>query len=132
MTDSTSATVSEDAVTTATRAAVDRFNDAFGRHDVDGVMAAMTDDCLFENTPAPDGERYEGQTAVRAFWSEFFASSPDARFTTEDSYFSGDRCIIRWRYDWSSGDGTTGHVRGVDLFRVRDGKVSEKLAYVKG
>jgi hypothetical protein len=29
-------------------------------------MTLMTDDCVFENTwPAPDGERYEGQVAVR-------------------------------------------------------------------
>jgi hypothetical protein len=25
-----------------------------------------------------------------------------------------------------------GHVRGVDVFRVRGGKVAEKLSYVKG
>jgi len=29
-------------------------------------------------------------------------------------------------------DGKPGHVRGVDVFRVREGKVAEKLAYVKG
>jgi ketosteroid isomerase-like protein len=113
--------------TNDTLAAVQRFNEAFGRHDVDGVMAAMTDDCVFENTPPPDGERYEGQAAVRGFWERFFAGSPNARFTEEDSFAAGDHCVVRWRDDW--GDG---HVRGVDIFRVRDGKVSEKLSYVKG
>jgi hypothetical protein len=29
-------------------------------------------------------------------------------------------------------DGQAGHVRGVDLFRARDGKVAEKPFYVKG
>ena len=29
-------------------------------------------------------------------------------------------------------DGSAGHVRGVDVLRVRDGKVVEKLSYVKG
>jgi len=29
-------------------------------------------------------------------------------------------------------DGAPVHIRGVDLFRVRDGKVAEKLSYVKG
>jgi hypothetical protein len=33
---------------------------------------------------------------------------------------------------WADGNGQPGHVRGVDLFRVRDGKVAEKLSYVKG
>lgn len=29
-------------------------------------------------------------------------------------------------------NGKPGHIRGVDVFRVRDRKVSEKLSYVKG
>jgi ketosteroid isomerase-like protein len=55
-----------DPETAATLAGARRFLDAFARHDVDGVMAAMTDDCVFENTwPAPDGERHVGQAAVQ-------------------------------------------------------------------
>jgi hypothetical protein len=91
-------------------------------------MAAMTDDCLFENTgPAPDGERCQGAAAVRAFWDQFFASNPGATFVAEEQFAAGDRCVVRWRYDWG-----TGHVRGIDVFRVRDGRVAEKLCYVKG
>ena len=116
----------------ATLAAVERFNAAFARHDVDAVMAAMTDDCVFENTrPAPDGERLEGADAVRACWAAFFRRSPQARFTTEEIVACGDRCVVRWRYDWVR-DTLPGHVRGVDLFRVREGRVAEKLSYVKG
>jgi hypothetical protein len=51
---------------------------------------------------------------------------------TEEIFAAKDRCVVRWRYDWASKDGTSGHIRGVDLFRVHDGKVAEKLAYVKG
>jgi len=127
------ANLTDDPVSLATLEAVRRFNEAFGRHDVDGVMAAMTDDCIFENTcPPPDGERYEGQDSVRTFWERFFASCPGSRFTTEEIFAAGDRCVVRWRYDWGGGNGTPGHIRGVDLFRVRGGKVAEKLAYVKG
>jgi uncharacterized protein (TIGR02246 family) len=114
------------------RAVVEAFNEAFNRHDVDAIMALMTDDCVFENTrPAPDGTRVAGQDAVRSFWTQFFARSPQARFDTEEIFESGDRCVVRWMYQWVR-DGTPGHVRGVDLFRVRDGKVAEKLSYVKG
>ena len=116
----------------ATLDVVNRFNDAFGRHDVDGVMALMTEDCVFENTrPAPDGTRIEGQQAVRAFWEQFFRGSPQARFESEDVFAAGDRCVVRWVYSWVKESGS-GHVRGVDVFRVRDGKVAEKLSYVKG
>jgi ketosteroid isomerase-like protein len=118
--------------TRATMDAVRRFNTAFNRHDVDAIMAAMTEDCVFENTrPAPDGERFEGMGAVRAFWEGFFERSPRARFDEEDSFAAGDRCVVRWTYHWQR-DGVAGHVRGVDVFRVRDGRVAEKLSYVKG
>lgn len=118
----------------ATLAAVERFNEAFNRHDVDAVMAAMTDDCVFENTvPPPDGQRFQGQAAVRAHWEEFFRNSPDAVFETEELFAAGDRCVVRWRYRWAPDrPGRPGHVRGVDVFRVRDGKVAEKFSYVKG
>jgi ketosteroid isomerase-like protein len=66
-----------------TLAVVEKFNDAFGRRDVDAIMAAMTPDCVFESTSPPDGQRYEGQDAVRAFWTEFFGSSPTAVFDAE-------------------------------------------------
>lgn len=115
-----------------TRAVVERFNEAFNRHDVDGIMQCMTPDCVFENTrPAPDGTQIVGQDAVRRFWEEFFARSPQARFDTEDLFVAGDRCVVRWVYHWMR-DGKAGHVRGVDVFRVRDGKVAEKFSYVKG
>lgn len=116
----------------STETVIERFNDAFNRHDVNTIMSCMTDDCVFENTrPAPDGTRITGQTAVRAFWDEFFRRSPQAHFDTEELIAAGDRGIVRWRYSWVR-DGTAGHVRGVDVFRVRDGKVAEKLSYVKG
>jgi ketosteroid isomerase-like protein len=111
---------------------VERFNEAVNRHDVDGIMAAMTADCVFENTrPRPDGERHQGAAAVRAFWETFFLRSPQARFETEEIFAVGDRCVVRWRYRWVR-EGAEGHVRGVDLFRVQDGRVAEKLSYVKG
>lgn len=114
--------------TAETLATIDHFNEAFNRHDVDAVMALMTDDVVFENTsPPPEGERYEGQAAVRAFWEQFFTASPQAHFQAEDTFAAGDRCTVRWRYSW--GDG---FIRGVDVFRVRDRKVAEKRSYVKG
>jgi len=123
----------EGAQTASTVEVINQFNAALNRHDVPAMMALMTEDCIFDNTyPPPDGDRFEGQEAVRGFWEEFFRSSPDAVFLSEEMIAHGDRCVLRWRYDWTSTGGSRGHVRGVDVFRVRDGKVAEKLAYVKG
>jgi uncharacterized protein (TIGR03086 family) len=116
-----------------THAALARFSEAFGSGDVDAIMALMTDDCVFEATgPAPDGARHEGSDAVRAIWEELFGQTSGAAFTEEESYAGGDRGVLRWRFDWTVADGEPGHVRGADVLRFRDGKVCEKLSYVKG
>jgi hypothetical protein len=116
-------------------AAVSRFDAAFGAKDVDAVMAAMTEDCVFDATAPPDGSLYTGQQQVRAAFAELFAGN--GTFSTEERFACADRVVVRWRYTWPGGSAAAdadgaGHVRGVDVFRVRDGLVAEKLAYVKG
>ena len=109
------------------------FNKAFNRHDVPGMMRLMCDDCVFENTnPAPDGAVYSGKKAVTRFWEDFFRSSPQAHIEIEEVFGLGFRCIMRWKYDWVDAAGKNGHVRGVDLFKMKDGFIWEKLSYVKG
>lgn len=109
------------------------FHDALNRHDVPAMMALMSDDCVFENTsPAPDGTRYAGKAAVTQFWQDFFDASPQAHIHVEEIFGLGWHCVLRWRYDWVDAAGQPGHVRGVDVFTVKDGLISEKLSYVKG
>jgi predicted SnoaL-like aldol condensation-catalyzing enzyme len=109
------------------------FNEAFNSHDVAGMMQLMSDDPVFENTdPAPDGAVYTGKEAVTQFWQDFFAHSPQAHIIIEEIFGFGIRCIMRWRYDWVDAAGNKGHVRGVDIFRVQNGFICEKLSYVKG
>jgi predicted SnoaL-like aldol condensation-catalyzing enzyme len=109
------------------------FNEAFNRHDVPGMMRLMGDDCIFENTdPAPDGSVYSGREAVTQFWADFFRESPQAHIEIEEIFGLGLRCVMRWRYEWVDAAGAKGHVRGVDIFQIKDGLISEKFSYVKG
>ena len=109
------------------------FNEAFNRHDVPEMMSMMHEDCVFENTdPAPDGTRFAGKQAVTQFWQDFFRESPHAHIDIEEIFGFSDRCVMRWKYTWLDAAGNQGHVRGVDIFRVKDGLISEKLSYVKG
>lgn len=109
------------------------FNEAFNRHDTAAMMNLMTDDCVFENTdPAPDGTVYRGKESVTKFWEEFFRQSPNAHIKIEELFGVGLRCVMRWRYDWEDADGKKGHVRGVDIYQVKEGLIAEKLSYVKG
>jgi len=109
------------------------FNDAFNQHNVARMMELMSEDCIFENTnPPPDGTRYRGKESITVFWEDFFRKSPRARIEIEDIFGLGERCIMCWNYSWVDLNGVKGHLRGVDIYRVRDGFISEKLSYVKG
>jgi len=106
---------------------IDAFGAAWANHDLDLAIDLITDDCVFDTTePAPDGTRYVGKAAIRRAWAPIF-EDPSSLFDAEETFAAGDRVVQRWRYTWAGG-----HVRGVDLFRVRDDKVAEKLSYVKG
>jgi ketosteroid isomerase-like protein len=116
----------DDETARATIDAIKRLDAAFDRGDIDAFMEAMTDDCVWESfAPAPDGQRHEGQAAVRQAMVDFLGSSPV--FDGEDMFACGDRATVRWscRFDG-------GHVRGVDVVRVLRGKVAEIHSSVKG
>lgn len=108
-------------------AVVSAFNQAWNDHDLEAALALVTDDCVFDSTmPPPDGEVHRGKAALRAAWAPVF-DNPASHIDIEELFAAGARVVQRWRYSW--GDG---HVRGVDLIRLRDGLVAEKLSYVKG
>ncbi|HYK71317.1 MAG TPA: nuclear transport factor 2 family protein [Streptosporangiaceae bacterium] len=110
------------------REVIQRFHDALNRRDLDALGDLITDDCVFDATsPAPDGTRHVGRQAVLEACRAFFAGSPTTHFEMEEIFGAGDRVIVRWLYRWADG-----HVRGVDVLRVRAGRVAETLAYVKG
>ena len=116
----------------ATRTAVERFNEAFNRHDADALGTLLTEDTVFEDTsPAPDGRRVEGKAGVVTFWREWFMRNTDARFEAEEMIVSGNRVTVLWVYR-KMRNGQPWHLRGVDIVTVRDGKIAAKLAYVKG
>src|SRR5882672_4038262 len=75
-----------------TRVVIDRFNEAFNRHDADALAALLTEDTVFEDTsPQPDGRRIEGKNAVVKFWRTWFKGNADARFEAEETIVSGNR-----------------------------------------
>jgi ketosteroid isomerase-like protein len=107
-------------------AVVRRFNAAWAAHDLAAALALTRDDCVFESTAPPDGQRCASRTEIRAAWQPIFEDLAST-FIVEETIEAGPRVVQRWRYDW-----TGGHVRGVDIFTVKDGQITEKAAYVKG
>jgi len=112
---------------------LDRFADAWNRHDLDALMSMMTDDCVFEASAGPqaNGQRHEGRAAVRAAFAAVFELFPDARWENPRHVISGNRAVSEWTFTGTQGDGKRVEVTGCDLFTLRDGKIAIKNSYRK-
>jgi ketosteroid isomerase-like protein len=120
----------KDAESMRTEAVLKRFNEVFLTHTTDALAELVADDCVIENTqPAPDGSRHEGKAACVALWTQI-ATTRSIHFEPESIIARGDRGEIRWRMVWGPAQGDS--VRGVNLMRVRDGRIVEAQGYVKG
>jgi len=109
------------------------FIEAFNRHEIPAMLALVTASCTFESTsPAPDGSVFTGKAALTQYWRDFFFRFPQARLTVEEVFGFGFRCMLRWKMDFVSENGLPVHLRGVDLYQVRDGLIAEMLSYIKG
>jgi hypothetical protein len=112
-----------------TREVLDRYNEAFRRHDPALLEGLVADECVIEDTgPAPDGMRREGGRACLARWSEL-AGNRALSFSPEPAEIHDDLAVAPWVLHW--GDREDERVRGVNLIRVRDGLIVEARGYLK-
>ena len=116
-----------------TVATLDAFADAWNRHDVDALMAFMSDDCVFESSAGPDacGTRHVGRDAVKAAFVEVWTTFPDAHWGQAQHFVHGDRGVSEWIFTGTRTDGTRVEVHGCDLFTFRGDKIAVKNSYRK-
>lgn len=111
------------------REVLDRYNEAFRLHDPALLEDLVADECVIEDTsPAPDGVRHEGGRACLARWSEL-AGNRALSFSPETAEIHGDLAVAPWVVQW--GNGEHDRVRGVNLIRIRGGRIVEARGYVK-
>jgi steroid delta-isomerase-like uncharacterized protein len=112
---------------------LERFADAWNRHDLDALMSMMTDDCVFEASAGPqvDGHRSEGAAAVRAAYAAVFQAFPDAHWAAARHVVAGARGVSEWTFTGTRRDGTRVEVNGCDLFTFRDSRIAIKNSYRK-
>ena len=116
-----------------TREFLDRFADAWNRHDVEAILSMMTSDCVMCLSAGPDtdGRRLVGQEAVRAATAEAFKGLPDAQWNGATHFIDGDRGVTQWVFTATRPDGTKINSAGCDLFVFRDGLIAVKDSYRK-
>ena len=109
------------------------FADAFNAHDAEKIMSMMTDDCIFQASAGPDadGEKFTGSDNVKKAFEQVFASFPDARWSNEKHFISGDRGFSEWVFTGTKPDGSKVEVTGCDLFTFKHGKIAIKNSYRK-
>lgn len=112
---------------------LERFADAWNRHDVDALVSMMTDDGVFESSAgdAVNGTRYEGKQAVRAAYQAVFQTYPDARWANPRHFVTGSRGVSEWTFTGTLKDGKRVEVTGCDIFTFRDGRIALKNSFRK-
>ena len=112
---------------------LDTFVAAWNRHDVDGLMACMTDDCVFDAFAGTEvaGTHHVGREAVRRAYAAVFETFPDARWNNSRHFVAGDRAVSEWTFTGTPRDGAKVEVNGCDVLTLRDGRIAVKNAYRK-
>lgn len=107
--------------------------EAFNRHDVDGVLAHMSEDVVFETAGGPEahGTRISGRSAVGEAFANVWTTMPDVEWRNTSHFACGDYGVSQWTFVATQPDGKRIEADGCDIFTFRDGKICKKQAFRK-
>ncbi len=114
-------------------ALLEAFAAAYNRHDIEALLALMTEDGIFEMAAGPEscGQRHQGREALRSSLAWAWHHWPDARWEEAVHVVVGDRGFSEWIFRGTDAEGRVTEVRGVDVFELRDGLIARKDSYRK-
>ena len=107
------------------------FLQAWVNRDIDRALALLTDDVVFGATAGSEpGTTYRGMESVRAAIAPLILSS-DIRLQVEAIHGDDSTVFVIWHSQNSKAPPSQSHMKGVDVFRLRHGKICLKDAYRK-
>lgn len=109
------------------------FTDAWNAHDVDALMACMSENCAFNASAGSEAEgtRYVGIAAVRSAYASIFEAFPDAAWTNSRHIVSGNTGLSYWRFVGTKTSGEKVEVDGCDIFAFDGDRIALKDSYRK-
>jgi ketosteroid isomerase-like protein len=112
---------------------LDRFADAWNRHDPDTLMSFMDDEAVFDASSGTEivGTRYQGRDAVRAGFARVLSNFPDVHFEQLGHFVAGNRGVSEWIFRGTRGDGKRVEVHGCDVFTLAGGRILVKNSFLK-
>jgi ketosteroid isomerase-like protein len=112
---------------------VDRFLAPWNEHDVDGALALMTDDCVWEvpRGSEPHGTLFAGRAAVRSAIAGAFKAVPDIHYQAIRSSFGEQHVVVELLVTGTLRDGTKARFDACDILTLRDGLIAAKRSYRK-
>src|SRR4029079_1539301 len=113
---------------------IDRVNTVWNGHDVDGILAMMTDDVVFEASFGKDiwGTRVTRPPAVSDLLQGMCTRIPDICWDEIRHYVHTDVAVVEWITSGTPHGGSRYEVYGCDVLALRDGRISAKRSFRKG
>ena len=109
------------------RQLLDEYRAAWLAHDIDGIVALVGADVVYENLTT--GVRVEGAGAFRAHVVETHERWPDFTFDEHSFYVAGETGVSEWTARATAPDGRRLEWDGVDIVTCREGRVVRNAVY---
>lgn len=113
-------------VTAATRIAIDQIYAAYTSKDLEGMLALVADDAVI--TFVGYGT-FRGKAAARPFMTWAGTQLPILDFRVVSKIVDGERAAVVWDETGTTKQGQAWEARGVDIYRIVDGRVVEMTVY---
>ena len=116
---------------------LDEIQDAFNRHDVDGILSHFADDCewLMARGPEPhEARRLKGKAAIGDVLRARYQVIPDMRWEDMSHFVSPDgaKACSEWTVRGTPNDGSALiELLGCDVWTFQEGWVVRKDTYWK-
>jgi ketosteroid isomerase-like protein len=109
---------------------VDGYRTGWFGHDVDAIMAIVSDDIVFHNVTT--GDHVAGAAAFREHVAGIHERWPDLSFEEHALYLALDTGLAEWTARATAPDGRRLEWDGIDVINCKDGLIVRNAVYSSG